>query len=593
MARKQYDHSIVEKVFKTSLAAYMMNTFAWAIGTLVDGAIIGNFLGVDSVAAYGMIWPMTLVFGLIGAILAGGSRNIYTHLAGHGKTREANQIFTIACAMAFGISVLLMLLTLVDANPLAMMLGANGANAHLRPLIRLYISGYVLALPFDSVAKVLSSYMGMDSDHQRVIYATLAMTIVDIIGDLIAVFVFDGGMFAIGFATAIGNLVYCLVLSTHFLRPKRMLRFVFDGIQKPLKNGYDIIKNGAPAGITRIASAISGITINHILAAYATSNHLAAYSVVKSLSSLFGATYFGVADTVWVLSSIYYGEEDQKALYDLQRTAQTYGLRITCLIALILLLFPRFFAGIYIGYHNTEALVMATEVVWMFAVSVPLYLLAYMFDDYLMGIGRLRAASIYSFFLECGEMISVVFIMVQIFGGRGAWLALPISLIIMILCAWIYIVRYGEGQHFNDKRLLVDENFGVRAGEELAITADTMLEVIGMARLAGLFCQENGIDDRKANVLSLCIEEIGQNIIEHGFNDGKPHAIDIRILVKKGELILRIRDDCILFNLLEQYELSKQLNDPTKNIGTRIVVNMSKDVLYLSTMGTNNLIIRI
>ena len=154
--------------------------------------------------------------------------------------------------------------------------------------------------------------------------------------------------------------------------------------------------------------------------------------------------------------------------------------------------------------------------------------------------------------------------------------------------------QWKGGDSFGEKRLLVPREFGIAAGEEISISADTMTEVVGMSRIAGLFCQENGIDRKKANVLALCVEEMGRNIIEHGFTDGKEHTIDIRILIKDGELMLRIRDDCRPFNPVERYELIRQQEeDPTKNIGLRLVSKMSRSVQYLSALGINSLIIRI
>ena len=282
------------------------------------------------------------------------------------------------------------------------------------------------------------------------------------------------------------------------------------------------------------------------------------------MGSLVGATYLGIADTVWTLSSIYFGEEDRKALDELQRTAFRFGIPITGVVALVLFLFPRPFASIYLGLENAEALALGSEALRLFAVSIPLYLIVYMFDDYLMGVEKLRTANIYSLFLECGAIVPVVWVMVKLFGGRGAWFATPVTLFIMVLSTYLIINR------------------------------DTMTEVIGMSRLAGLFCQENGISKKKAYALALCIEELGGNVIKHGFDDGKPHSIDIRMLIKDDELILRIRDDCRPFNLLEQYEILRhQPEDKTRNVGIRMVVESCRDIKYLSTMNTNNLIIRI
>lgn len=119
--------------------------------------------------------------------------------------------------------------------------------------------------------------------------------------------------------------------------------------------------------------------------------------------------------------------------------------------------------------------------------------------------------------------------------------------------------------------------------------------VVGTSRLAGMFCVENNISETNANILSVCIEEMADNIISHGFDDGKDHNIDIRILIKEGELILRMRDDCRPFDPMEQYNIMRKTDnkDKLKNFGIRLAVNMSKEVRYLSTLGTNNLIIKI
>ena len=95
-------------------------------------------------------------------------------------------------------------------------------------------------------------------------------------------------------------------------------------------------------------------------------------------------------------------------------------------------------------------------------------------------------------------------------------------------------------------------------------------------------------------LLSLCIEEMGGNIIQHGFSDGKQHYIYLRILAKSDEVILRIRDDCRPFNPLEHYRMTIQdENNPEKNIGIRMVMKLCSNVQYLSTFGTNNLIIHV
>lgn len=592
--RTEKEHSIVGEVFRQSAYAYLLTSLGSVISGLVDGVFIGHKLGVDAVAAYGMLWPLTLLLSITGSLLVGGTRALYTSLAGKGKLDEANGTFTISCLTGTVMTLGLIALVYAFKSPLASALGAKGEHANLKPLIEQYLSAYVLCLPFDSAGRIIAAFMGMDSDYPRVIAASIAMTVADVVGDALVILVFKAGMFGMGLTTAIGAFVFFIVISTHFTRKKRMLRFRFRGLSRQAGNIGRIIHHGAPSGIGRLASAAGGIMINQLIAASAASNYIAAFSVHKSAISLASASYMCVADTVWTLAGIYYGEEDRKALDKLQRVAVRYGILFTGIASLALVLLARVIAGIYLGSADAETLALGAQAVRYAAMCMPLYLIVFLFLFYLMGVGRLHASTIYNTLIDFVVRVPVVWVMIRLIGGSGSWHATPISLLILILVAAGFILARGSGKELRNKRLLLPKDFGGPPENELNISADTLPEVIGMSHLAGLFCREHGIDDRKANSLALCIEELGENIISHGFDDRKPHAIHIRILAKDKELILRVRDDCKPFNLVEQYEMTQnEKGDPAKNIGIRMVMKSCRDVQYLSTMSTNNLIIRI
>ena len=84
--------TVIDRIFLKNVITNILNTTAWV--TIADAAIIGNFLGVEAVGAYGMVWPVVLFFGLIGGLIGGGTRNLYSGLVGQGKIKEANRLFT-------------------------------------------------------------------------------------------------------------------------------------------------------------------------------------------------------------------------------------------------------------------------------------------------------------------------------------------------------------------------------------------------------------------------------------------------------------------------------------------------------------------
>lgn len=247
----------------------------------------------------------------------------------------------------------------------------------------------------------------------------------------------------------------------------------------------------------------------------------------------------------------------------------------------------------YIGRADPKALAMSSEAVKCVALTLPLYVYVFGLMDYMQGVKRFREANTYIIAAQIVIPLLSLLVMINIAGFRGVWLALPVSALLLAVLGTVYISRQ-YGDTFNVKRLLLSPRFWQEKGRELELVADSMLEVSEMAKMSMMFCEENGFSKRTSMLLSLCIEEMGGNIVQHGFSDGKQHYIYLRILAKADEVILRIRDNCRPFNPLEHYRMTLQDEDnPAKNMGIRMVMKLSSEVQYLSTFGTNNLIIRI
>ena len=69
------------------------------------------------------------------------------------------------------------------------------------------------------------------------------------------------------------------------------------------------------------------------------------------------------------------------------------------------------------------------------------------------------------------------------------------------------------------------------------------------------------------------------------------YSVDIRVVVK-DELTIRIRDDCPSFDpkkYLEQFHPE----DPTKNIGIRMIALKAKEMIYQNVAGINTLLVKV
>ncbi|MBQ3159241.1 MAG: ATP-binding protein, partial [Clostridia bacterium] len=103
------------------------------------------------------------------------------------------------------------------------------------------------------------------------------------------------------------------------------------------------------------------------------------------------------------------------------------------------------------------------------------------------------------------------------------------------------------------------------------------------------FCRERGESPRNSMLISLCVDEMVNNIVTHGFKkERKDQSVDVRIFFKDGNRIIRIRDNCVNFDPLEYLELHKT-DDPAAHIGIRMVMKMVKNANYVNSLGLNNL----
>ncbi|MBR1476576.1 MAG: ATP-binding protein [Lachnospiraceae bacterium] len=567
------------------------------IGNIVDGVIIGRCLGVDSIAAFGIVSPMMVVFSLAGTIVATGSRNCFTRLIGEGKIKEAQNIFSMSFAVSVVAAVVFMLAILIFATPIAMTLGASGNAANLLPKARDYLIGIAFGLPALNAMRVLSMYMPIDNDRQLPVSSSLVLTICDVVFDLIVAFVIHGDTFEIGLATSISQYAAVAVLFLHFGKKNIILRLVPQG-RLPWRELGGIIWQGFPIGVCRVGFTLRVAFMNRILAATTNASAaIAAYSVYQQADELLCVLTIGMADTVAVIAGILLGEEDRPRMKRLLLTSVQATLIITLEVSVLFFFIAPYFTSLYISTGNM-AFTLATRAVQCYVTGMPLYGLSIIYFNYFQGIGESRLSSVAGFLSEAGVLMLCAWMMSFWFHENAVWYSFPVTQIVMYIYYAVLIrIRSRKnatyGMSLWDRVLLLPKSFDVPDYERVDISVTSMDEVILISEKVESFCNKNSIDKKTAYHLALAIEEMAGNIIKHGFiHDNRKHSIDIRIIKKEDGLILRIRDDCYIFDPVNQLSLFSD-EDMTYHIGLRMIFKASKEVKYTSILKLNNLLVRV
>ena len=141
--------------------------------------------------------------------------------------------------------------------------------------------------------------------------------------------------------------------------------------------------------------------------------------------------------------------------------------------------------------------------------------------------------------------------------------------------------------------MAIPDDFGARSSERMDLSVRSMEGVVTVSQQIQSFCLSHGVDQRRAYLAGLSMEEMAGNIVEHGFGkDGKSHSVDVRVVHKNDDVILRIKDDCAPFDPGERQRIAEG-DDVAKNIGIRTVFKIARDVQYQNILGLNVLTIRI
>lgn len=580
---------MIKKVFKQMLAAQILSSMTVMICMIVDSIVIGRFLGVDAMSAYGLANPVLLIFAAIGSMLSGGIQVVCGRFLGNGDRDGTNRCFSASVLFSGVVSVIGVILVLALSSPLCVLLGAGSPTPsnEVFHLTEDYLRGFIIGAPAFLIAMVMVPFMQMAGNRIRLIAAVGAMTVCDIAFDLLNVFVFKGGTLGMGLASSASYYVAMIIGGSCFLTKKSMFRFRIKGITKRLF--ADIGKHGVPTLLNQVSTVLLVFLFNKLLMHYGGNLSVASYSVVSTIGNFcycFGA---GIASVSLMMASMFYSDEDKKALLTVVRTMTRYSAVIISALTVCILLAAPFFVGLFLD--DADAFDLAVIGVRLFSLSLLPSALNAAFKNYFQGVNRTRLTNIISVCQNFAFTALFALIFTPVIGTTGIWISWVCGESLVLISIALYVWIKNKRIAFSAEAFsLIPKDFGATDDDCLDATVRTSSEIIQVSEQAEEFCLGRGENVRDSKMIALCIEEMANNIVEHGFTKDrrKDHTIDIRLVFKDDKRMIRIRDNCVTFDPVAYMDLHKD-DDPTAHIGIRLVMKMVKDANYVCTMGLNNL----
>ena len=579
---------MLKKLIRQMMTAQIFSALTVSLCLMIDSIIIGQYLGVEAIAAYGLSNPILLVIGAFGSALSAGVQVVCSKSLGRGLREETNAGFSSAVGLALAFSLPFMLLVLLLRTPLTSVLGADTPS--LFDKTREYITGFVIGAPATMGALILVPFLQMAGKTGLLIASVGVMTVTDIALDILNVTVFHGGMFGMGLASSVSYYAALLVGAVYFLSPKCFFSFSFKQISG--KKILELFTNSIPAVFNMAASVILVFGMNKLLLASGPSgsNAVAAYSVIMTLGNASCCIYTGIGGVSLTLTGIFYQEEDRTGLKLLLKELAHWSLILGAAVGLLLILFAPAAVSLFITERG-ETWEMAVLGLRIFMLGLIPCCLNGTVKNAFQSSGRESYTELMSI-LHCAVLpLLAAFLLTRPRALRvsGAWFFFVCGELMMLAVLCLYVrAKTGRKAWQGLNVMMLPDDFSVQEGDMLELDIRTMQDVEAASEKAMDFCLKRGQERRIGNRVAVCVEEMAANVVQHGFSqDGKEHHLSVRLMHKRGQWILRFRDDCSAFDPI-RYVPGE---DETDGLGIRLVLALADDIRYTYSLNLNNLMI--
>lgn len=578
---------MIKKLFRQMLLTQILSAMTVTLCMLIDSIMIGRFLGIESMSAYGYSTPVLLVFAAVGSMLSAGIQVMCGRTMGSGDKEGTNACFTVSVALTAIFSIVGMAAVLIFTDPLCTLLGAgeNTPDNTVFALTKDYLRGFIIGAPAFMAAQIMVPYMQMSGSRTRLVAAVIAMTVGDILFDILNVFVIKQGTFGMGLASSLSYYIAFVIGVIYFF--KKECIFKFKAALFKLKTCVRLMKDGIPTLVNQVSLVLLTLLLNQLLTSLGGSTAVAAYSVISTVGNICYSFSSGVAAVALTLSSIFYADGDKPALIELVRVMLKNAVLICGVVTVIIVLAAKPLVMLFI--QDMSAVDIAITGLRLFVLSLVPCALNTTLKNYYQGVERVGLTLTVSVMQNFALTALGAFVISRFAGVTGVWLGFLTGegLTLIFICVFVFINRGRE--RFGIKSFaLIPENYGAADDRCFDVSITSAGDVVKVSKQAADFCREKGLARRTGSLMALAVEEMSNNIIEYGFADGREHSIDIRIVVSERETLLRIRDNCIGFDPVKYLELHQD-DDPVAHIGIKMVMKLVKDANYVNSLGLNNL----
>ena len=596
MARRNRQHNIIPEQFFKLLGIQVLLALVTQINNLVTSLFASNSagLGAATMGAIGLFDPIVYVLGALNIIFVTGATILSGKYMGRNELRQTQGVFSrdIRTITVLGLALAALFI-----------LGGNGVIARLltrdeelQRQLGPYVTAYGIGVLPMMLNPHISCFLSLENRARRTTVASLVYIGVNILLNFL--FLSAGlicNAFGLALASALGQWIFLAVQIQHYFTGQSTLKLTLRDCGRT--GIWDLVAAGYASAIAMACQGLRGLIVNGLIldCPEVGSLGLSAFAASDSVMRMFWSVLAGMLAVFRMLTSICLGEEDRQSLVEVMRTVLWNCIPLQCVLAALIIAFAGPLAGLFYHPSDGAVYVMTVHALRIIPLCMPFSTFVAHFTFYAQASGKKLLVHLLSVLDGMACVAGFTALLMPVLRSMDSvYIANVLNGLVCTLVvvgfAWLANRRFPRTA---GELMVIPEDFGVREADRMDITVRDMDQVVTISRQVMDFCQARGLTRRQAFFSGLFLEEMAGNIVAHGFNkDRRPHSIDIRVVHKGEDVILRIKDDCAPFDPHDRLALTDS-EDRIRNLGIRVVFGCARDVSYQNTLGLNVLTLRV
>ncbi len=322
--------SFVKKTFYAMLIPTIFMNLVTCLNSAADTIIVGNFLGEEALAAITFSIPIYMIINTIASLLAVGGATAVGNAIGRGEKEKADEIFSASIIFAVLLSVFMAVPGAALIEHIVKILGARGTIANLTVDYALVV---FYMMPAFIINISLAFFVRSDGRPALAMYSMVVSIIANIVLDIVFIAFLHMGVAGAAWATGISQVISALIMLTHFYSKKNTLRFIK---KLPFEKAALIFKSGAGTSLHFLYQFITILFFNNLIMGISGGGGIVVYTVVINVLTIAMSIFEGLSQTVQPMFSVYYGENNHKAMSETVKLSAfmtlVLGLGVTALL---------------------------------------------------------------------------------------------------------------------------------------------------------------------------------------------------------------------------------------------------------------------